>query len=182
MSSGLTEFGRLRGAGITRQLPRVEMERRISTFLGQGNVCVLATCRDNEPRATPIEYYSKALTIFIAASRGTKLPNIENNPRVSVAIYNTPYTDWTDWHQVRGLQIMATPELLRFDDQPDAYTAALQIYDWRKYRRAMGLVDEEPRKTTIVKLTPTRIEFRDLALLREGYGVLQTWKDDSSSD
>lgn len=182
MTDGPTEFGRLRGAGTRRQLGRLEMEKRISAFLREGNVCVMATCLNDRPRATPIEYYSDGLTIYIAASRGTKLPNLEANPRVSVGIYSTPYTDWTDWYQVRGLQITARPELLRFNEQPEAYVAALQIYDWRKYRRALGKADEEPRKTTVVKLTPERIEFRDLGLLRDGCAVLQTWTDEGTND
>jgi len=178
----MTEFGRLRSAGIKRQLPRPELEKRIAAFLREGNVCVLATCLNDRPRATPIEYYSDGLTIYIAASRGTKVPNLEGNPRASIAIYNTPYTDWTDWYRVRGVQITAIPRLLRFADEPEAYVAALKIYDWRKYRRALGKADEEPRNTTVLALTPVRIEFRDLGLLRENYAVLQTWKDDSQSD
>lgn len=180
MADAPTEFGRLRSAGIRRQLSRAGMEARIGALLRTTNVCVLATCLNDEPRATPIEYYADGLTLYIAASRGTKLPNLEANPRVSVAISSTPYTDWTDWHEVRGLQVTATPELLRFAEQPDAYLAALEIYDWRKYRRALGKADEAPRNTTIIKLTPRRIEYRDLGLLREGYAVLQTWKDDDT--
>jgi len=171
----LTEFGRLRGAGLTEQLPRPAMEQRIATFLRQGNVCVLATCRNDVPRATPIEYYSDGLTIYVAASRATKVPNIEANPRVSVAIYSRPYTDWTDWYDITGVQLTGAPDLLRYDDRPDEYVAALQIYDWRKYRRAMGKEEVEPRNTTIIRISPLRIEFRDLALLRDGYSVLQNW-------
>lgn len=156
------------------------MEGRIAAFLGQANVCVIATCLNDVPRATPIEYYADGLTVYVAASRGTKLLNLEGNPRVGVAIYSTPYTDWTDWYQVKGLQITGTAELLRFDEQPDAYVAALQVYDWRKYRRALGRADEEPRKTTIVKVVPKTIEYRDLGLLRENYSVLQVWKDDDN--
>ena len=81
------------------------MERRISAFLRHGNVCVLATCLNDVPRATPIEYYSDGLTIFVAPSRATKIKNLEGNPRVGVAIYSTPYTDWTDWYRVIGLQM-----------------------------------------------------------------------------
>lgn len=176
-ASQLTEFGRLRTSGLTAQLSRADMERRIATFLQRCNVCVLATCRDDEPRATPIEYYADGLTIFVAASRGTKVPNIEDNPRVSVAIYSTPFTDWTDWHEVTGVQVTGRAELLRYDERPKEYTAALQVYDWRKYRRAMGMPDEEPRRTTIIRIRPERIEFRDLSLMREGYGVLQTWSE-----
>jgi len=112
----------------------------------------------------------------VAASRGTKIPNIEENPRISVAIYNTPFTDWTNWYDVAGVQITSEPELLRFDDRPDDYIAALKVYDWRKYRRALGKADEEPRKTTIIRIRPTKIELRDLALMRKGFSPLQIWK------
>ena len=171
----LTEFGQLRRSGLTAQLARSDMERHIAAFLRRGNVCVLATCLNDVPRATPIEYYSDGLTIYVAASHATKVTNIEGNPRVSVAICNTPYTDWTDWYKVTGVQITGEPELLRYDDRPEEYVAALQVYDWRKYRRALGVAEEEPRKTTIIKIKPKRIEFRDLGLMREGYSVLQIW-------
>ncbi len=177
----LTEFGQLRGARITTQLPRPDMERRIAAFLRHGNVCVLATCLNDVPRATPIEYYSDGLTIFVAASRATKIKNLEGNPRVGVAIYSTPYTDWTDWDRVIGLQMTGEVELLRYNEQPEAYAAALEIYDWRKYRRALGKPDREPRKTTIVKIQPMKIEFRDLAALREGYAALQIWEQDQTN-
>lgn len=176
----LTEFGRLRRSGLTTQLPRSDMEQHIAAFLSQGNVCVLATCLNDVPRATPIEYYSEGLTIFIAASRATKVTNMEGNPRVSVAIYNTPYTDWTDWHNVKGVQITGEPELLRYNERPDDYAAALQVYDWRKYRRALGKADEEPRKTTIIRIKPKKIELRDLGLMRDGYSVLQVWEREST--
>ena len=122
----LTEFGRLRTSGLTVQLPRPDMERHLAAFLHQGNVCVLATCLNDVPRATPIEYYADGLTIYVAASRATKVPNIEGNPHVSVAIYSRPYTDWTDWYDVTGIQMTGAPELLRYDERPEEYVAALQ--------------------------------------------------------
>ena len=152
------------------------MENRITAFLKQGNVCVIATSFGDLPQATPIEYYSDGLTVYVAASRGAKLRNLEANRRISLAIYNKPWTDWMDWDRVKGLQMNATAELLRFGEQPEAYLAALEIYDWRKYRRAMGKMDEAPRNTTIVKILPATIHYRDLGLLREGYAVVQQWK------
>lgn len=172
----LTEFGTLRTSGLTAQLPRPAMERHIATFLRQENVCVMATCMNGIPRATPIEYYADGMTLFIAASRGTKVPNIEQNPRISIAICSTVYTDWTDWHDVAAVQMTGVPELLRYDERPDEYIAALDVYDWQKYRSALGKADAPPRKTTIIRITPTKIEFRDLALMRAGYAVTQLWE------
>ena len=171
----LTEFGRLRTSGITRQLPREEMERRIASFLKSCNVCVLATCLNDIPRATPIEYYADGLTLYVAASAQTKITNLEGNPRISVGIYNTPDTDWTDWYYVKGIQITSKAELIRNEDQPEAYAAALGAYDWRKYRLAMG-TDQAPHKTIFIKITPEKIEYRDLGLLRENYAAKQVWE------
>jgi nitroimidazol reductase NimA-like FMN-containing flavoprotein (pyridoxamine 5'-phosphate oxidase superfamily) len=177
MTDTPTEFGRLRGAGITRQLPRAALEDRIAAFLRAGNVCVIATCLNDVPQATPIEYYADGLTVYVAASRGTKLTNLEGNPRIGVAIYNKPCTDWTDWYEVKGVQIAGTAELLRANEKPGPYAAALQVYDWRMYRRALGKSGGEPPDTTMVKVVPQTIMYRDLGLLREGYAVVQVWRE-----
>ena len=121
----LTEFGRLRTSGNKKQLPRAEMARRIQEFLDANNVCVLATSLDDVPRATPIEYYAKDLVVYVAASPQTKIRNLEGNPRASVGIYNTPNTDWQNWYQVKGLQITGEAELIRNEEQPEAYAAAI---------------------------------------------------------
>ncbi len=171
----LTEFGRLRTSGLTKPLPRAEMARRIQAFLDANNVCVLATSRDDVPRATPIEYYSRDLVLYIAASDQTKIRNLSGNPRVSVGIYNTPCTDWQNWYDVRGAQITGVAELLRNEAQPEAYAAALEVYNWRLYREAAGFA-EAPHKTIFIRVIPGKIEFRDLGLMREGYAPKQIWE------
>ncbi len=171
----LTEFGRLRTSGNRKQLPRPEMEKRIQAYLDAGNVCVLATSLDDVPRATPIEYYSKDLIVYIAATPQTKIHNLEGNPRCSVGIYNTPYTDWTNWYQVMGIQITGRAELIRNEDQPKAYAAALEVYDWHLYREAMG-IDDAPHKTIFIRVIPEKIQLRDLGLMREDYAPNQIWE------
>jgi nitroimidazol reductase NimA-like FMN-containing flavoprotein (pyridoxamine 5'-phosphate oxidase superfamily) len=171
----LTEFGRLRTSGNKKRLPRPEMEKRIQAYLDACNVCVLATSLDDVPRATPIEYYAKDLVVYIAASPQTKIRNLEGNSRCSIGIYNTPYTDWTNWYEVKGIQITGRTELIRNEEQPVAYAAALEVYDWRKYREAMG-IEDAPHKTIFIRVIPQRIEFRDLGLMREGYAPTQVWE------
>ena len=125
----LTEFGRLRTSGNKKQLPRPQMEQRIQAYLDSCNVCVLATSLDDVPRATPIEYYSKDLIVYIAASPQTKIHNLEGNPRCSVGIYNTPCTDWTDWYQVKGIQITGHATLIRNEEQPEAYKDVTEVIE-----------------------------------------------------
>jgi nitroimidazol reductase NimA-like FMN-containing flavoprotein (pyridoxamine 5'-phosphate oxidase superfamily) len=49
---------------------------------------VLATVKDNVPRATPVDFFNDGLTIWIAGEPGLKIRNIRSNPRVAVGIYH----------------------------------------------------------------------------------------------
>ena len=59
-----------------KELPAKELRTRIAQFLESTNMCVLATCSSNVPRATPIEYHSDGLSIYFVGEPGTKLKNI----------------------------------------------------------------------------------------------------------
>jgi nitroimidazol reductase NimA-like FMN-containing flavoprotein (pyridoxamine 5'-phosphate oxidase superfamily) len=59
-----------------------DLEKRIIQFLKKQNMCVLATCGNNVPRATPVEYRSKGITIYFVGEPGIKLENMKKNPNV----------------------------------------------------------------------------------------------------
>ncbi len=167
-------FAELRNLKL-QKMPKEELEKRIAAFLRSCNICVLATCKDNVPRATPIEYYSDGLTVYVVADPGTKIANLKANPRISIGIYNTPYTNWIDWKIVRGVQITGKPSLVT-DDNPE-YFEAMKIYNWRLYSMVAGRdMDKPPTGRTIIKVEPLKIEYRDLGLLAEGYLRFQVWE------
>ena len=68
-------------------MPSKVLEEHIIEFLKEQNMCVLATCGDGLPRATPIEYHSKGITIYFVGEPGTKLKNITDNSSVSIGIF-----------------------------------------------------------------------------------------------
>ena len=51
-------------------MPKEELEIEIIKLLKSQNMCVLATCKDNIPRATPLEYYSKETAVYILLEKG----------------------------------------------------------------------------------------------------------------
>ena len=84
---------------------REQLEREIREFLNEasskpgtstkpgcplnhGLACVLATVHENIPRATPVDFFSDGLTLWIAGEPGLKIRNIRSNPRVAVGIYH----------------------------------------------------------------------------------------------
>ena len=78
---------------MTRRMPKKALEARIATFLAAQNMCVLATCAGDVPRATPLEYHSDGTTLYMMVEAGRKIENILENPNVSVGIYG-PYKGW----------------------------------------------------------------------------------------
>jgi nitroimidazol reductase NimA-like FMN-containing flavoprotein (pyridoxamine 5'-phosphate oxidase superfamily) len=63
-------------ARVTKSMPKDELEQHIAEFLKTQNVCVLATCKDNIPRATPLEFYSLGTTLYVMPEEGQKMENI----------------------------------------------------------------------------------------------------------
>jgi nitroimidazol reductase NimA-like FMN-containing flavoprotein (pyridoxamine 5'-phosphate oxidase superfamily) len=152
----------------------MELKERISSFLKTVNVCVLCTSNGDIPRGTPIEFYSSGIKkIYMIGGTGTKIDNIRANRKVNVSIYNTPYTDWTDWYRVVGVQISGQASLIT--DENKEYWEALEIYKWQYYAKARGVDIEKVNKRgrLFIKVVPEKIEYRELALLAKGFSATQ---------
>jgi nitroimidazol reductase NimA-like FMN-containing flavoprotein (pyridoxamine 5'-phosphate oxidase superfamily) len=168
-------FAELRSRNITKQLPADELKQRATDFLKSQNVCVLCTSKGDVPRATPIEYYSEGTTVYMIAQESTKTENIKANPKVSIGIYNTPYTDWIDWYKVVGVQVTGVARLLT-DGDPE-YDDAFKVYKWQLYAKARGWdLNTPPQVPIVIKVEAQKIEYRELALLAKGYSATQVWE------
>jgi nitroimidazol reductase NimA-like FMN-containing flavoprotein (pyridoxamine 5'-phosphate oxidase superfamily) len=122
------------------------------------NCLVLATSKNNVPRATALEFFNEKMTIYIFAEPGGKIPNLKKNKNVSAAIYEQPMDHSKNQ---RSLQIFGTAELLNAKTNPRLVKAKAKKWN------LMGLVEAMNKKKKIadsiylVKITPTR------AILRE---------------
>jgi len=58
--------------------------------LAHGSSLVLATSRNNQPRATTLDFFNEGMTLYILGEPGGKIANIRANPRISAAIYEQP--------------------------------------------------------------------------------------------
>jgi hypothetical protein len=141
-----------------KELPEKELRTRIAQFLSSTNMCVLATCSSNIPRATPIEYRSDGLSIYFVGEPGTKLENIANNPNVSIGVF-LPYTGWDS---AKGAQITGVAKIISRDNQPE-FKEGLEAYQWEKAAKEIGIT-EFPKRIELVKVEPRRIEFVDMSL------------------
>lgn len=150
-------------------MPQQELGAYLAEFLLGNNMCVLATCNGNSPRATPIEYRSKGLMLYLAGEPGTKIQNITANPNVSIGIY-FPYTGM---ESAKGAQISGTATIITKDSEN--FTEALQAYQWEKTAKEFNL-KAFPPSLTMIRVNPIKIELIDVSLRKRGYSPRQTLK------
>jgi general stress protein 26 len=144
-----------------------DLEKRIIQFLKKQNMCVLATSDNNVPRATPVEYHSKGITIYFVGEQGTKLENIKKNPNVSIGIF-LPYKGW---ESSKGAQITGKAKILLRENAVE-FKEGLAAYQWEKTANEMG-IKTFPEKVELIKVEPEKIEFIDMSLKKMGYNPRQ---------
>jgi uncharacterized pyridoxamine 5'-phosphate oxidase family protein len=154
---------------VKKAMPTKVLEERIVEFFKEQNMCVLATCGDGLPRATPIEYHSKGITIYFVGEPGTKLENMKKNPNVSIGIF-LPYIGWGS---AKGAQITGKAKII-FRENLTEFKEGLAAYQWEKTAKELGLKTFPETGVELVKVEPEKIEFIDMSLKKLGYSPRQT--------
>lgn len=147
-------------------MPHQDLINYIIDFLSQNNMCVLATCYQEIPRATPLEYHSKGLTLYFVGEPGTKLKNLKNNQNVSIGIY-LPYTGW---ESAKGAQITGKAKIIKRNSKE--FTECLDSCQWEKTAKEFNL-QEFPKSLTLIRVDPLKVELIDMSLKKKGYSPRQ---------
>ena len=112
------------------------------------NCLVLATCHNNVPRATTLEFFNEGLTIYIFAEPSTKIANIKRNPIVSAAVYQQPL----DHYKLqKSLQIFGKAELINMKNNPRLFRAKAK--KWNLYVCTEKLAKIERKGLTAKQFT-----------------------------
>lgn len=150
----------------SRQLAPEQLEERILKFLASRRLCVLSTCRDDEPRSTPILFCSTGFTLYMAGEPGTKLGNIKLNPRVSVGIFDPKAEFSEELQDITGLQISGHARLIGKDDPgfKEAFSLFGRPQAWAEHWFGR-----------MIEVIPDKIELLSMALKLEDYAARQIW-------
>jgi hypothetical protein len=124
---------------------------------------VIATCSENVPRASTVEYFPIATTIYILTEGGVKIENIIHNPNVSIAIH----APFSGWQTVRGLQITGIAEIGRRGSRE--YEEGLEALNKRR-----GKTATLPDIMSVIKVKPSKVEYLDGALGNKGFKLRHT--------
>lgn len=148
------DFSALPGAAA-RHYTQEQLRERIVKFLSAHCIGTLATCLDNEPRATPVRYRNSDLTVYVHTEGGGKLYNLSRNPRVSFGVSG----NYSGFKTVRGLQLWGTADIIASTDR-EAYRKALQVLR-PDQRTDLQQIDTTPmlRDMYVIRIVPDRLRF-----------------------
>lgn len=114
-----------------------ELKKYVIDFLKSENMMVLCTCSDNIPRATPLDYYSEWLDIYIYPGEGNKIKNLKKNKIVSIGIFS-PFVDGkVKWIQISSQKIYFLNKGCKW------YKKAEEIYRWKKKECYLKIIPEK---------------------------------------
>jgi len=146
------------------ELSRQELERLILNFLAGQQMCVLATCSDNIPRASAVEFFPQGFVLYVLTEGGRKVRNLSENPLISVAIH----TQFTGWDSIKGIQLSGVAEIGGAGSP--VFREGEAAYRERKGDPDFSL----PEFLHVIRIVPATIEYLDTTLKVQGYAVRHT--------
>ena len=146
-------------AGITMRATMTEDEfiGMAITYLGSHNVLHLATCKDNEPRCTPVEYFNNGLTVHMFCEGGGKIANLQVNEKVSYSIAD-PYNPGVDFFGASGMQVWGIADVFKKNDDIDRFREIRKYSRYLKQLEEQGLAEAaDSYNFNIVTIAPYKI-------------------------
>jgi len=194
-----------------RDIPAAELEQEIIDFLmakathaggkhtkpgcnlKHGRACVLATCHENVPRATPVDFFcDNTLSIWINAEPGGKIANIMRNDQVAAGIYEP--VDHTV--EQKSMQIWGKAEIINLKNNPDLFMAKLKEFGLDEAMAGMieemvekGLVpaaalgsttEKIQKMLNFIKINPVKVAL--LRMTPGGQPVKKLWENGTATE
>ncbi|MFC1591076.1 pyridoxamine 5'-phosphate oxidase family protein [Thermodesulfobacteriota bacterium] len=154
------------GLEIIESISVAAFEKAVINYLSRHNVLHLATCRDNIPRSTTVEYFNAGLTVHLLSEGGLKLVNMQANPQVSYTVAG-PYDSTKDYFGAAGLQVWGTASLFRKNDDPERFAAVCAHAQLDDGLEEQGLAQQAALVNfTVTTIAPLRIHYLNY---REGF-------------
>lgn len=154
-------FERL-GIKLIENMSVEEFEALVVDYLNSHNVLNLATCRNNEPRCTTLEYFNNGLFVYIFSEGGGKILNIKENPLVSYTV-NDPYHPEVDFFGAVGLQVWGRASIFKRFDDPARAEQIRRYFRGDEALRRQGLSEMAQKVNyNIITIEPLRIRYLDL--------------------
>lgn len=148
---------------MNEKMSAVQLKNHIINFLREHIDGSLATCMNNIPRSSPVQYFlGKDMDLYILSAGGEKFNAIAQNPNVCLLVN----TEYIDYRKIKGVQIFGTAATSM--QNKDLYTEA------KGFAPDPYLMDREKNRLHVIKIVPSEIVYLDS--LHEGDRTKQVLK------
>ena len=152
-----------------------EFVRMAVAYLSSHNVLHLATCKDNEPRCTPVEYFNNGLIVHMFCEGGGKIANIKAQGKVAYSIAD-PYDPGADFFGASGMQVWGVASVFKKNEDINRFREIRAYSRYLKQLEEQGLGEAaDSYNFNIITIAPYKI--RRLCY-REGLRNV-IWKQDA---
>lgn len=148
-------------AGITMLETMAEQDflDAVIDYLDGHNVLQLATCRDNEPRCTTLEYFNNGLTVYVLSEGGGKIANLKANPRVCYTV-SDPYHPAEDFFGASGVQVWGRASVFKKNDDPEGFKRIRAYVRTTEALKKQGLADiADSFNFNVITIEPEKIRY-----------------------
>ena len=134
-----------------------ELKKEVLGYLDSHTAAVMATSKQDNPRAASVLYAHDGFNIIVHTIAGTaKVRSVEVNPKVALVIDDQAQEGWG---QMKTLQYIGKAEILK---TPEEQQKATELYVKRfpivkRFLTPEGLATDQ----VLIKITPERIYFSD---------------------
>jgi len=150
------------GIHLIEALSAEEFEKVAVEYINTHNVLNLATCRNDEPRCTTLEYFNNGMTVYVLSEGGSKILSIQKNSHVSFTI-NDPYSPAKDYLSASGLQVWGSASVFKKHDDPATAHEVMKYFRNNEAVAAQGLEQAvNSVNFNIITIQPHKIRYLDL--------------------
>ncbi|HHW66921.1 MAG: uncharacterized protein PWP07_794 [Epulopiscium sp.] len=135
---------------MNKTMSSEELREAIEEFMLEHRSASLATCKDNVPRSSPVQFFlGKDLSVFILSAGGEKFDAIKANPNVCLLVN----TEYINYRKIKGVQVFgkATTNM----EAPEIFEEA------KVYCPEPFLMDHEGERLKVIKIIPQKIVYLD---------------------
>lgn len=133
-----------------------ELKKDVLDYLASHDRGVMATSKQDSPRAASVLYAHDGFTIIVHTIAGTaKVRSVEVNPNVALVIDDQAHEGWK---QTKTLQYIGKAEILKTSQEQQK---AAEIYVKRFPMVKRFLTPELAADQVLIKIIPERIYFSD---------------------
>lgn len=135
---------------MEKRLNTSELKQKIKSFLNEHSLASLATCGNNMPRCSPVQYFTGSeMNIYVMSCGGDKFNNIQDNPNVCLLVN----TEYLDYKKIKGVQV--------FGRAHTSLKHSELIDEAKEFAPHKQLLEIQKDYINIIKIVPDEIVYLD---------------------